>query len=145
MSDGGGGLSTGATAGIAVGVTLVGVGLIGGLIWFLIKRRRKNKPGAAPELAAANSKKETSHTDNRGSRYSELAVKSPSPTPTPEIRQNRFSGQPSPGFVGPPQYSQHYDGHIVEMVSVHFQSIVSAIDIVYSLTMLTGKVLLRLS
>lgn len=121
-ASGGSGLSTGATAGIAVGATLVGVGLIAGLVWFLIKRKRKSrnceKPTTgAPELASMNSRREGAQRDNRGSRYSELAVKSPSPTPTPEMQQFRYSGQPSPGFGGPPQYSQHYDGQVVEMVS----------------------------
>lgn len=121
-ASGGSGLSTGATAGIAVGATLVGVGLIGGLIWFLIKRKRKSRDSGktttgAPELASMNSTREGTQRDNRGSRYSELAVKSPSPTPTPEMQQFRYSGQPSPGFGGPPQYSQHYDGEVVEMVS----------------------------
>lgn len=40
---GGGGLSTGAIAGIAVGAALIGIALIGGLVWFLLCRRRQNK------------------------------------------------------------------------------------------------------
>lgn len=43
---GGGGLSTGATAGIAVGAVIGGLLLIGALVWFLMRRRRRNKqPG----------------------------------------------------------------------------------------------------
>ncbi|KAG8674490.1 hypothetical protein FPOAC2_00516 [Fusarium poae] len=40
---GGGGLSTGATAGIAVGAVIGGLLLIGALVWFLLRRRRRNK------------------------------------------------------------------------------------------------------
>ncbi|KAI1068015.1 hypothetical protein LB507_004810 [Fusarium sp. FIESC RH6] len=42
-SGGGGGLSTGATAGIAVGAVLGGLLLIGALVWFLLRRRRRSK------------------------------------------------------------------------------------------------------
>jgi hypothetical protein len=42
-SGGGGGLSTGATAGIAVGAVIGGLLLIGALVWFLLRRRRRNK------------------------------------------------------------------------------------------------------
>ncbi|RGP74339.1 hypothetical protein FLONG3_6118 [Fusarium longipes] len=42
-SSGGGGLSTGATAGIAVGAVIGGLLLIGALVWFLLRRRRRNK------------------------------------------------------------------------------------------------------
>lgn len=127
---GSGGISTGATAGIAVGVTLVGVGLVAGLIWFLIRRRRKSKAEdsgnnmtsvSSPELASMNSKRETVPRGNRDSHYSELAVKSPSPTPSPEMQQFRYSGQSGAGFGGPPQYSQHYDGQAVEMVRKVYQ------------------------
>ncbi|KAK4060529.1 uncharacterized protein Triagg1_10706 [Trichoderma aggressivum f. europaeum] len=38
---GGGGLSTGAIAGIAVACSVVGILLIGGLVWFLLRRRRR--------------------------------------------------------------------------------------------------------
>ncbi|UKZ77646.1 hypothetical protein TrVFT333_005370 [Trichoderma virens FT-333] len=37
----GGGLSTGAKAGIAVACSIVGIALIGGLVWFLLRRRRR--------------------------------------------------------------------------------------------------------
>ncbi|RBR07725.1 uncharacterized protein FIESC28_10519 [Fusarium coffeatum] len=42
-SGGGGGLSTGATAGIAVGAVIGGLLLIGALVWFLLRRRRRSK------------------------------------------------------------------------------------------------------
>ncbi|KAJ4137743.1 hypothetical protein NW768_003333 [Fusarium equiseti] len=42
-SSGGGGLSTGATAGIAVGAVIGGLLLIGALVWFLLRRRRRSK------------------------------------------------------------------------------------------------------
>ncbi|KAH7196993.1 uncharacterized protein B0J16DRAFT_10483 [Fusarium flagelliforme] len=40
---GGGGLSTGATAGIAVGAVIGGLLLIGALVWFILRRRRRSK------------------------------------------------------------------------------------------------------
>ncbi|KAF5669236.1 hypothetical protein FHETE_4994 [Fusarium heterosporum] len=40
---GGGGLSTGATAGIAVGAVIGGLLLIGALAWFFLRRRRRNQ------------------------------------------------------------------------------------------------------
>ncbi|KAF4974437.1 hypothetical protein FZEAL_8659 [Fusarium zealandicum] len=40
---GGGGLSTGATAGIAVGAVIGGLVIIGAIAWFLLRRRRRNK------------------------------------------------------------------------------------------------------
>lgn len=43
-SSGGGGLSTGATAGIAVGAVIGGLLLIGALVWFLLRRRRNKHP-----------------------------------------------------------------------------------------------------
>ncbi|CAF3553380.1 unnamed protein product [Fusarium graminearum] len=43
-SGGGGGLSTGATAGIAVGAVIGGLLLIGALVWFLLRRRRNKHP-----------------------------------------------------------------------------------------------------
>ncbi|KAM5355775.1 hypothetical protein ACJ41O_002421 [Fusarium nematophilum] len=42
-SGGGGGLSTGATAGIAVGAVIGGLLIIGALVWFLLRRRRRSK------------------------------------------------------------------------------------------------------
>ncbi|CAG7564581.1 unnamed protein product [Fusarium equiseti] len=42
-SSGGGGLSTGATAGIAVGAVIGGLLLIGALVWFILRRRRRSK------------------------------------------------------------------------------------------------------
>ncbi|KAM0472281.1 hypothetical protein ACHAP7_008687 [Fusarium lateritium] len=42
-SGGGGGLSTGATAGIAVGAVIGGFLLIGALAWFFLRRRRRNQ------------------------------------------------------------------------------------------------------
>jgi len=42
-SGGGGGLSTGATAGIAVGAVIGGLLLIGALVWFILRRRRRSK------------------------------------------------------------------------------------------------------
>ncbi|GFP52329.1 hypothetical protein TASIC1_0001048100 [Trichoderma asperellum] len=41
-SSGGGGLSTGAIAGIAVACSVVGIALIAGLVWFLLRRRRRS-------------------------------------------------------------------------------------------------------
>ncbi|UKZ88187.1 uncharacterized protein TrAFT101_003949 [Trichoderma asperellum] len=41
-SGGGGGLSTGAIAGIAVACSVVGIALIAGLVWFLLRRRRRS-------------------------------------------------------------------------------------------------------
>ncbi|KAM0370435.1 hypothetical protein HYE67_008371 [Fusarium culmorum] len=43
-SSGGGGLSTGATAGIAVGAVIGGLLLIGALVWLLLRRRRNKHP-----------------------------------------------------------------------------------------------------
>ncbi|KAF4999281.1 hypothetical protein FGRMN_2575 [Fusarium graminum] len=40
---GGGGLSTGATAGVAVGAVIGGLLLIGALVWFFLRRRRRNQ------------------------------------------------------------------------------------------------------
>ncbi|KAF9774500.1 hypothetical protein IL306_007454 [Fusarium sp. DS 682] len=40
---GGGGLSTGATAGIAVGAVIGGLLIIGALVWFFLRRRRRGK------------------------------------------------------------------------------------------------------
>lgn len=110
---GGGGLSTGATAGIAVGATLAGVGLLI-LAWFLIKRRKKSTTAPTPEIPSDVNKPETSQPNNRASHYSELAAKSPLTPQTPY-----FPAQPSPAFHGPPQYSQHYDGVPAEMVSTY--------------------------
>lgn len=39
---GGGGLSTGAIVGIAVSCSVVGIALIAGLVWFLLRRRRRS-------------------------------------------------------------------------------------------------------
>ncbi|KAM0512643.1 hypothetical protein ACHAPE_008668 [Trichoderma viride] len=44
-SGGGGGLSTGAIAGIAVACSLVGIALLAGLVWFLLRRRRRRSMG----------------------------------------------------------------------------------------------------
>ncbi|KAM0353534.1 hypothetical protein ACHAPU_001546 [Fusarium lateritium] len=43
VSSSGGGLSTGATAGIAVGAVIGGLLLIGALAWFFLRRRRRNQ------------------------------------------------------------------------------------------------------
>lgn len=110
---GGGGLSTGATAGIAVGATLVGVGLCV-LAWFLIKRRKKYTKAPQSEPIQEVSKTETSQPNNRNSQFSELAAKSP--VVSPQTPYFPSAAQPSPGFNGPPQYSQHYDGVPAEMV-----------------------------
>lgn len=108
----GGGLSTGATAGIAVGATLAGVGLLI-LAWFLVKRRKNSTTEPTSEIPSDFDRTETSQINNRTSHYSELAAKSPLTPQTPH-----FPAQPSPAFVGPPQYSQHYDGVPAEMVSI---------------------------
>ncbi|CAM1507009.1 Fc.00g066500.m01.CDS01 [Cosmosporella sp. VM-42] len=42
-SGGGGGLSKGATAGVAIGAVIGGLLLIGALAWFFLRRRRQNK------------------------------------------------------------------------------------------------------
>lgn len=44
-SGGGGGLSTGAIAGIAVACSVVGIALLAGLVWFLLRRRRRRSMG----------------------------------------------------------------------------------------------------
>lgn len=44
-SGGGRGLSTGAIAGIAVACSVVGIALIAGLVWFLVRRRRRRSVG----------------------------------------------------------------------------------------------------
>lgn len=44
-SGGGGGLSTGAIAGIAVACSVVGIALLAGLVWFLLRRRRRRSVG----------------------------------------------------------------------------------------------------
>lgn len=44
-SSGGGGLSTGAIVGIAVACSVVGIALLAGLVWFLLRRRRRRSVG----------------------------------------------------------------------------------------------------
>lgn len=44
-SSGGGGLSTGAIVGIAVACSVVGITLLAGLVWFLLRRRRRRSMG----------------------------------------------------------------------------------------------------
>lgn len=128
-SSSGGGLSTGATAGIAVGATLAGVALAL-LAWFLIRRNKKNKSNSELAHAPETSKVANAPTNDRTNRYSELAAKpAASPAVSPDPSHFGYTGQPSPGFNGPPQYSQHYDGHAVEMVSLTVRTFLHSTDL----------------
>ncbi|KAK3362886.1 hypothetical protein B0T25DRAFT_21646 [Lasiosphaeria hispida] len=55
-SSGSGGLSTGAIAGIAVGCALVGLALIGGLLWFFLRRRQQSKDPASLAFGPSRSR-----------------------------------------------------------------------------------------
>ncbi|KAK0730631.1 hypothetical protein B0H67DRAFT_562363 [Lasiosphaeris hirsuta] len=55
-SSGSGGLSTGAIAGIAVGCALVGLALIGGLIWYFWRRRQQSKDPASLAFGPSRSR-----------------------------------------------------------------------------------------
>lgn len=65
-SDGSSGLSTGASIGVGVGVGIFGLAMIVGLVWFLLRLRRKKRKQAGVEL------------------YSDTAVPEWRPPPAPQ-------------------------------------------------------------
>lgn len=107
-----GGLSTGATAGIAVAATLIVVFLaIGG--WIILRRKKKQEKKLATSLGPMSPKpytdadpgsKELAYGQNAANRISTTPSELPYTPMSPEFR----TGQPSPG-LGPPRYSQAYE------------------------------------
>ncbi|KAF5025746.1 hypothetical protein F66182_2168 [Fusarium sp. NRRL 66182] len=74
-SGGSGKLSTGATAGIAVGAAIGGLLIIGALVWFLLRRRRRNKQISddytAQQTYAVDKETHGRATDSPNSPYSD--------------------------------------------------------------------------
>jgi hypothetical protein len=74
-SGGGGGLSTGATAGIAVGAVIGGLLLIGALAWFFLRRRRSNQRAGddyvTQQTYAVDKETHNRATDSPNSPYSD--------------------------------------------------------------------------
>jgi hypothetical protein len=74
-SGGGGGLSTGATAGIAVGAVIGGLLLIGALAWFFLRRRRRNQRAGdeyvTQQTYAVDKETHNRATDSPNSPYSD--------------------------------------------------------------------------
>ncbi|EXL50006.1 hypothetical protein FOCG_10126 [Fusarium oxysporum f. sp. radicis-lycopersici 26381] len=72
---GGGGLSTGATAGIAVGAVIGGLLLIGALAWFFLRRRRRSKQAGdeyvTQQTYAVDKETHGRATDSPNSPYSD--------------------------------------------------------------------------
>lgn len=107
--DGGGGLSTGAIAGIAVGAALGGILIIGALIWFCLRRRRRNKTraGYSPQ---DNSKtymvdKETT-SPTHGANYVDEGVEHHAAPPVSGTEDHQH-GQPMLATYDTPD--QHHD------------------------------------
>ncbi|KAF5601461.1 uncharacterized protein FSUBG_8167 [Fusarium subglutinans] len=73
--DGGGGLSTGATAGIAVGAVIGGLLIIGALVWFFLRRRRRSKKAGdeyvTQQTYAVDKETHARATDSPNSPYSD--------------------------------------------------------------------------
>ncbi|KAG9507545.1 hypothetical protein J7337_001098 [Fusarium musae] len=74
-SGGGGGLSTGATAGIAVGAVIGGLLIIGALVWFFLRRRRRSKKAGdeyvTQQTYAVDKETHGRATDSPNSPYSD--------------------------------------------------------------------------
>lgn len=72
---GGGGLSTGATAGIAVGAVIGGILIIGALVWFFLRRRRRSKKAGdeyvTQQTYAVDKETHGRATDSPNSPYSD--------------------------------------------------------------------------
>ncbi|KAF5974143.1 hypothetical protein FBULB1_7901 [Fusarium bulbicola] len=72
---GGGGLSTGATAGIAVGAVIGGLLIIGALVWFFLRRRRRSKKAGdeyvTQQTYAVDKETHARATDSPNSPYSD--------------------------------------------------------------------------
>ncbi|TVY69268.1 hypothetical protein Focb16_v001162 [Fusarium oxysporum f. sp. cubense] len=72
---GGGGLSTGATAGIAVGAVIGGLLIIGALAWFFLRRRRRSKQAGdeyvTQQTYAVDKETHGRATDSPNSPYSD--------------------------------------------------------------------------
>ncbi|KAF5709210.1 hypothetical protein FMUND_10223 [Fusarium mundagurra] len=72
---GGGGLSTGATAGIAVGAVIGGLLIIGALVWFFLRRRRRSKKAGdeyvTQQTYAVDKETHGRATDSPNSPYSD--------------------------------------------------------------------------
>ncbi|PNP77413.1 hypothetical protein FNYG_09289 [Fusarium nygamai] len=72
---GGGGLSTGATAGIAVGAVIGGLLIIGALVWFFLRRRRRSKEAGdeyvTQQTYAVDKETHGRATDSPNSPYSD--------------------------------------------------------------------------
>ncbi|KAI0834333.1 acid protease [Hypoxylon sp. FL0890] len=94
------GLSTGAKAGIGVGVGIVGLGIIGAIAFFFLRRRK-----AAPSESAASN---TAHTAQNMPQYGFYApVKNPS---SPGMTESTIGtvGQPPNGMMYAQPYPQPY-------------------------------------
>ncbi|KAF5597075.1 hypothetical protein FPCIR_3711 [Fusarium pseudocircinatum] len=72
---GGGGLSTGATAGIAVGAVIGGLLIIGALVWFFLRRRRRSRKAGdeyvTQQTYAVDKETHGRATDSPNSPYSD--------------------------------------------------------------------------
>lgn len=91
----GGGLSTGAKAGIGVGVSMVGLSLIAGVLFLYLHRRRKQRQSKTSELNG-QSRNEKSELGSDGGNRSELSPsyrvsEMESPDQVPELESTLYS------------------------------------------------------
>lgn len=104
-SGGGGGLSTGATAGIAVGA-VIGALLIGALAWFFLRRRRRNQPAGddyvTQQTYAVDKETHNRATDSPNSPYSD--ENHMQPVPLGNLDRDRDAA-PTPPPAGVPRSS----------------------------------------
>jgi hypothetical protein len=102
----GGGLSTGATAGIGVGAALGGIAIISVLVFFFLKRRKRNQQEAAAATAATQP---DMHQHQPQSPHRTMAS-------SPLDKQfGGSAGQPSPyaaTFMSSPSMQQHLSSHM---------------------------------
>lgn len=100
----GGGLSTGATAGIAVGAAVVGLLIIGGLVWWFMKRRKRQQKASSTYEPYAGQQHQPHGTTPMGSP---LGKQFPASTTSPY--SSTYMG--SPTFQNTQQQQQHPHHH----------------------------------
>lgn len=104
--DGSGGLSTGATAGIAVGAVIGGLALISALVFFFLKKRKARQQ----EAAAKSPNPDMAQQPHQHQPQSPQYTMSPSP-----LDKQYNAGQVSPyapTFMSSPNMQQHPNNHM---------------------------------